>query len=133
MMFTGFNTECDSSSRCSTASPSGDNPGYYPSPAGSYSSMGSPQSQVRPAEYYSTFITTLFISYFNLLLFFLHVMNNLEIDKANLKHSPDYMLMKLKQVVIVYGTDWCMKQPVGLSFTVEAVFIHPPGNSIERV
>ncbi|XP_054474476.1 protein c-Fos-like [Anoplopoma fimbria] len=45
MMFTTFNTECDSSSRCSTASPSGDNLGYYPSPAGSYSSMGSPQSQ----------------------------------------------------------------------------------------
>ncbi|KAM9840456.1 v-fos FBJ murine osteosarcoma viral oncogene homolog Ab [Aulostomus maculatus] len=44
MMFTAFNTECDSSSRCSTASPSGDNL-YYPSPAGSYSSMGSPQSQ----------------------------------------------------------------------------------------
>ncbi|XP_059213025.1 v-fos FBJ murine osteosarcoma viral oncogene homolog Ab [Centropristis striata] len=44
MMFTGFNTECDTSSRCSTASPSGDNL-YYPSPAGSYSSMGSPQSQ----------------------------------------------------------------------------------------
>ncbi|KAF3702821.1 Proto-oncogene c-Fos Cellular oncogene fos [Channa argus] len=45
MMYTGFNTECDSSSRCSTASPSGDNLGYYPSPAGSYSSVGSPQSQ----------------------------------------------------------------------------------------
>lgn len=45
MMFTGFAAECDSSSRCSTASPSGDNMGYYPSPAGSYSSMGSPQSQ----------------------------------------------------------------------------------------
>ncbi|KAM7367958.1 hypothetical protein PAMP_014220 [Pampus punctatissimus] len=45
MMFQSFNTECDSSSRCSTASPSGDNLGYYPSPAGSYSSMGSPQSQ----------------------------------------------------------------------------------------
>ncbi|KAG8011277.1 Proto-oncogene c-Fos [Nibea albiflora] len=45
MMFPVFNTECDSSSRCSTASPSGDNLGYYPSPAGSYSSMGSPQSQ----------------------------------------------------------------------------------------
>ncbi|XP_071396915.1 v-fos FBJ murine osteosarcoma viral oncogene homolog Ab [Centroberyx affinis] len=45
MMFTGFNAECDSSSRCSTASPAGDNVGYYPSPAGSYSSMGSPQSQ----------------------------------------------------------------------------------------
>ncbi|XP_068580604.1 v-fos FBJ murine osteosarcoma viral oncogene homolog Ab [Cebidichthys violaceus] len=44
MMFTLFNAECDSS-RCSTASPSGDNLGYYPSPAGSYSSMGSPQSQ----------------------------------------------------------------------------------------
>ncbi|XP_033504290.1 v-fos FBJ murine osteosarcoma viral oncogene homolog Ab [Epinephelus lanceolatus] len=44
MMFTSFNTECDSS-RCSTASPSGDNVGYFPSPAGSYSSMGSPQSQ----------------------------------------------------------------------------------------
>lgn len=44
-MFTGFTTECDSPSRCSTASPSGDNVGYYPSPAGSYSSMGSPQSQ----------------------------------------------------------------------------------------
>ncbi|KAG7508116.1 proto-oncoprotein c-Fos-like [Solea senegalensis] len=45
MMFTGFNAECDSSSRCSTASPSADTVGYYPSPAGSYSSMGSPQSQ----------------------------------------------------------------------------------------
>ncbi|KAJ0026888.1 hypothetical protein NQD34_017888 [Periophthalmus magnuspinnatus] len=45
MMFTGFNTECDSSSRCSTASPATDNLGYFPSPAGSYSSMGSPQSQ----------------------------------------------------------------------------------------
>ncbi|XP_054875998.1 protein c-Fos-like [Poeciliopsis prolifica] len=45
MMFTAFNTECDSSSRCSTASPSGDNLGYYPSPPGSYSSLGSPQSQ----------------------------------------------------------------------------------------
>lgn len=45
MMFTAFNTECDSSSRCSTASPSTDNLGYFPSPAGSYSSMGSPQSQ----------------------------------------------------------------------------------------
>ncbi|XP_029966461.1 v-fos FBJ murine osteosarcoma viral oncogene homolog Ab [Salarias fasciatus] len=45
MMFTTFNAECDSSSRCSTASPSADNLGYYPSPADSYSSMGSPQSQ----------------------------------------------------------------------------------------
>uniref|UniRef100_UPI0037E88E0D protein c-Fos-like n=1 Tax=Semicossyphus pulcher TaxID=241346 RepID=UPI0037E88E0D len=45
MMFTAFNTECDSSSRCSTASPSGELGGYFPSPAGSYSSMGSPQSQ----------------------------------------------------------------------------------------
>ncbi|XP_020512606.1 v-fos FBJ murine osteosarcoma viral oncogene homolog Ab [Labrus bergylta] len=45
MMFTAFNTECDSSSRCSTASPSGDNLAYFNSPSGSYSSMGSPQSQ----------------------------------------------------------------------------------------
>ncbi|XP_067097978.1 v-fos FBJ murine osteosarcoma viral oncogene homolog Ab [Osmerus mordax] len=45
MMYTAFNTDCDSSSRCSTASPVGDNLAYYPSPAGSYSSMGSPQSQ----------------------------------------------------------------------------------------
>ncbi|KAM9356419.1 v-fos FBJ murine osteosarcoma viral oncogene homolog Ab [Pholidichthys leucotaenia] len=45
MMFTVFKPECDSSSRCSTASPSGDNLGYYNSPAGSYSSIGSPQSQ----------------------------------------------------------------------------------------
>ncbi|KAF7669132.1 hypothetical protein LDENG_00241090 [Lucifuga dentata] len=45
MMFTAFNTECDASSRCSTASPPGDNLGYFPSPAGSCSSMGSPQSQ----------------------------------------------------------------------------------------
>ncbi|XP_041660534.1 v-fos FBJ murine osteosarcoma viral oncogene homolog Ab [Cheilinus undulatus] len=45
MMFTAFNTECDSSSRCSTASPSGDNLTYFNSPAGSYSSIGSPQSQ----------------------------------------------------------------------------------------
>ncbi|KAM6991948.1 v-fos FBJ murine osteosarcoma viral oncogene homolog Ab [Tautogolabrus adspersus] len=45
MMFTAFNKECDSSSRCSTASPSGDNLAYFNSPSGSYSSMGSPQSQ----------------------------------------------------------------------------------------
>ncbi|XP_068198889.1 v-fos FBJ murine osteosarcoma viral oncogene homolog Ab [Antennarius striatus] len=45
MMFTAFNTECDSSSRCSTASPSVDNLTYYASPAESYSSVGSPQSQ----------------------------------------------------------------------------------------
>ncbi|XP_066551125.1 v-fos FBJ murine osteosarcoma viral oncogene homolog Ab [Amia ocellicauda] len=42
MMYTGFGTECDSSSRCSTASPAGDNLTYYHSPADSYSSMGSP-------------------------------------------------------------------------------------------
>ncbi|XP_019740509.1 v-fos FBJ murine osteosarcoma viral oncogene homolog Ab [Hippocampus comes] len=49
MMFNVFKPECDSPSRCSTASPAADsnsNVGYYqPSPAGSYSSMGSPQSQ----------------------------------------------------------------------------------------
>ncbi|XP_068609520.1 v-fos FBJ murine osteosarcoma viral oncogene homolog Ab [Brachionichthys hirsutus] len=45
MMFTAFNTEGDSSSRCSTASPSVDNLTYYASPAESYSSMSSPQSQ----------------------------------------------------------------------------------------
>ncbi|XP_037100809.1 v-fos FBJ murine osteosarcoma viral oncogene homolog Ab [Syngnathus acus] len=49
MMFNVFKPECDSSSRCSTASPAADsnsNVGYYQaSPAGSYSSMGSPQSQ----------------------------------------------------------------------------------------
>ncbi|XP_034018169.1 proto-oncogene c-Fos-like [Thalassophryne amazonica] len=44
-MFTALNTECDSSSRCSTASPSVDNLGYYTSPAESYSSVGSPHSQ----------------------------------------------------------------------------------------
>ncbi|XP_041725992.1 proto-oncogene c-Fos [Coregonus clupeaformis] len=45
MMYSAFNTDCDSSSRCSTASPAGDNLAYYNSPEGSYSSMGSPQSQ----------------------------------------------------------------------------------------
>ncbi|KAG7466402.1 hypothetical protein MATL_G00164430 [Megalops atlanticus] len=45
MMYTGFATECDSSSRCSTASPAGDNLTYYPSPAASYSSVGSPVRQ----------------------------------------------------------------------------------------
>ncbi|KAL0967074.1 hypothetical protein UPYG_G00247480 [Umbra pygmaea] len=45
MMFSAFNTDCDSSSRCSTASPTCDNLVYYNSPAGSYSSVGSPQSQ----------------------------------------------------------------------------------------
>ncbi|XP_061610121.1 v-fos FBJ murine osteosarcoma viral oncogene homolog Ab [Phyllopteryx taeniolatus] len=48
MMFNVFDPECDSSSRCSTASPAADcgsNPGYYQaSPAGSCSSVGSPQS-----------------------------------------------------------------------------------------
>ncbi|XP_077408391.1 v-fos FBJ murine osteosarcoma viral oncogene homolog Ab [Vanacampus margaritifer] len=49
MMFNVFNSECGDSSRCSSASPAADsnsNAGYYQaSPAGSYSSMGSPQSQ----------------------------------------------------------------------------------------
>lgn len=58
MMFTGFNTECDSSSRCSTASPSAEKLGYHLSPAGSYSSLGSPQSQVCPCH-----LLLLFISY----------------------------------------------------------------------
>lgn len=53
MMFTGFNPECDSSSRCSTASPSADKLGYHLSPAGSYSSLGSPQSQVGPEPSHS--------------------------------------------------------------------------------
>ncbi|XP_077443612.1 v-fos FBJ murine osteosarcoma viral oncogene homolog Ab [Stigmatopora argus] len=49
MMLNVYNPDCDSSSRCSTASPAADsssNLGYYQaSPAGSYSSLGSPQSQ----------------------------------------------------------------------------------------
>ncbi|XP_064184299.1 protein c-Fos-like [Anguilla rostrata] len=45
MMYSGLGTECDSSSRCSTASPAGDNRTYYPSPADSYSSVGSPVNQ----------------------------------------------------------------------------------------
>ncbi|XP_035276770.1 proto-oncogene c-Fos-like [Anguilla anguilla] len=45
MMYTGFGSECDSTSRCSTASPAGEMLTYYPSPAGSYSSMGSPVTQ----------------------------------------------------------------------------------------
>ncbi|XP_038824250.1 proto-oncogene c-Fos-like [Salvelinus namaycush] len=44
-MYSAFNTDCDSSSRCSTASPACDNLAYYNSPAGSYSTIGSPQSQ----------------------------------------------------------------------------------------
>ncbi|CAB1342551.1 unnamed protein product, partial [Coregonus sp. 'balchen'] len=44
MMYSAFNTDCDSSSRCSTASPACDNLAYYNSPAGSYSTIGSPQS-----------------------------------------------------------------------------------------
>uniref|UniRef100_A0A8C9WL47 Protein c-Fos n=1 Tax=Scleropages formosus TaxID=113540 RepID=A0A8C9WL47_SCLFO len=47
MMYTGFGTECDSSSRCSSASPAGDNITYYPSPAESYSSVGSPMNQAQ--------------------------------------------------------------------------------------
>ncbi|KAG7461265.1 hypothetical protein MATL_G00208210 [Megalops atlanticus] len=49
MMYTGFGSECDSTSRCSTASPAGENFAYYPSPTGSYSSMGSPLTQ--PQEF----------------------------------------------------------------------------------
>ncbi|KAI1895509.1 hypothetical protein AGOR_G00106990 [Albula goreensis] len=44
MMYSSFGAECDSSSRCSTASPAGDII-YYPSPAASYSSVGSPVNQ----------------------------------------------------------------------------------------
>ncbi|KAJ8269947.1 hypothetical protein GJAV_G00108570 [Gymnothorax javanicus] len=45
MMYTDFGSECDTASRCSTASPAGDMLTYYPSPAGSYSSVGSPITQ----------------------------------------------------------------------------------------
>lgn len=42
-MFSGFNADYEaSSSRCSSASPAGDNLSYYHSPADSFSSMGSP-------------------------------------------------------------------------------------------
>ncbi|KAL7992574.1 hypothetical protein Chor_016830, partial [Crotalus horridus] len=49
MMFPGFTADYDaSSSRCSSASPAGDSLTYYPSPADSFSSMGSPvNAQVR--------------------------------------------------------------------------------------
>nr|XP_056708177.1 protein c-Fos [Euleptes europaea] len=43
MMYQGFAADYDaSSSRCSSASPAGDSLTYYPSPADSFSSMGSP-------------------------------------------------------------------------------------------
>ncbi|XP_054828964.1 protein c-Fos [Eublepharis macularius] len=43
MMYQGFTADYDaSSSRCSSASPAGDSLTYYPSPADSFSSMGSP-------------------------------------------------------------------------------------------
>lgn len=49
MMYQGFAGEYEApSSRCSSASPAGDSLTYYPSPADSFSSMGSPvNSQVR--------------------------------------------------------------------------------------
>lgn len=47
MMFAAFTAEGDSSSRCSTASPSAEPLGCYSSPVGSVSSLGSPQCQVR--------------------------------------------------------------------------------------
>lgn len=43
MMYQGFAGEYETpSSRCSSASPAGDSLTYYPSPADSFSSMGSP-------------------------------------------------------------------------------------------
>lgn len=43
MMYQGFSGEYEApSSRCSSASPAGDSLTYYPSPADSFSSMGSP-------------------------------------------------------------------------------------------
>ncbi|KAK2523885.1 Fos [Columba guinea] len=43
MMYPGFTGEYEApSSRCSSASPAGDSLTYYPSPADSFSSMGSP-------------------------------------------------------------------------------------------
>lgn len=46
MMYQGFAGEYETpSSRCSSASPAGDSLTYYPSPADSFSSMGSPVNQ----------------------------------------------------------------------------------------
>lgn len=49
MMYQGFTGDYEApSSRCSSASPAGDSLTYYPSPADSFSSMGSPVNpQVR--------------------------------------------------------------------------------------
>ncbi|XP_066468179.1 protein c-Fos [Tiliqua scincoides] len=45
MMYQGFTADYDaSSSRCSSASPAGDSLTYYPSPADSFSSLGSPMN-----------------------------------------------------------------------------------------
>ncbi|XP_041095823.1 proto-oncogene c-Fos-like [Polyodon spathula] len=46
MMYQGFGAEYDSSSRCSSASPAGDNLPYY-SPPDSYSSIGSPANKMQ--------------------------------------------------------------------------------------
>ncbi|KAK6481395.1 proto-oncogene c-Fos-like [Huso huso] len=46
MMYQGFGAEYDSSSRCSSASPAGENLPYY-SPADSYSSIGSPANKMQ--------------------------------------------------------------------------------------
>ncbi|KAF2986149.1 hypothetical protein EK904_009677 [Melospiza melodia maxima] len=49
MMYQGFAGEYEaSSSRCSSASPAGDSLTYYPSPADSFSSMGSPVNPQLP-------------------------------------------------------------------------------------
>ncbi|NXN98592.1 FOS protein, partial [Rhinopomastus cyanomelas] len=49
MMYQGFSGEYEApSSRCSSASPAGDSLNYYPSPADSFSSMGSP---VNPQDF----------------------------------------------------------------------------------
>ncbi|NXA19110.1 FOS protein, partial [Ibidorhyncha struthersii] len=52
MMYQGFAGEYEApSSRCSSASPAGDSLTYYPSPADSFSSMGSPVNpQLSPEE-----------------------------------------------------------------------------------
>ncbi|KAM6360087.1 LOW QUALITY PROTEIN: protein c-Fos [Alca torda] len=48
MMYQGFAGEYETPSRCSSASPAGDSLTYYPSPADSFSSMGSP---VNPQDF----------------------------------------------------------------------------------
>ncbi|NXN46487.1 FOS protein, partial [Rhinoptilus africanus] len=109
MMYQGFAGEYEApSSRCSSASPAGDSLTYYPSPADSFSSMGSP---VNPQE----FCTDLAVSSANFVP-----------TVTAISTSPDLQWLVQPTLISSVAPSQSRGHPYGVSAPAPAAYSRPP-------